>query len=104
MQGLSLSSINVFLWFLFGAVVGFIIHLLDRNQIRRGVFSTVVLGIAGALFGGFISTLLFGTSFLSLGILSMITAIVGGIVVVTLSRAVFKERNYIKTAFTRMKK
>ena len=48
----------VFLWVLFGLVVGVIAKLITPGREPGGFAITVLLGIGGALLGGFLSRLL----------------------------------------------
>jgi uncharacterized membrane protein YeaQ/YmgE (transglycosylase-associated protein family) len=55
--------VNILLWALFGLVAGIVAKFIVRRPERTdpaGLFLTIVLGIAGALVGGFVSTKLFG--------------------------------------------
>ena len=45
---------GVFAWILFGLVVGFIAKLLTPGRDPGGFIVTILLGIAGALVGGFL--------------------------------------------------
>ena len=45
---------GIFAWILFGLVVGFIAKLLTPGRDPGGFIVTMLLGIAGALVGGFI--------------------------------------------------
>ena len=45
---------GIFAWILFGLVVGFIAKLLMPGRDPGGFIVTILLGVAGALVGGFI--------------------------------------------------
>jgi len=95
---------NIFIWLLFGAVVGLVIHLLDPARVRGGVSSTLLLGVAGALFGGFLATVIIGRSLISFSIPGLALALIGGIVLGMISRWIFRERKHIKTSTMRLRK
>jgi len=46
------------IWIIFGAVVGVVAKLLMPGRDPGGFFMTIVLGIAGALVGGFLGRVL----------------------------------------------
>lgn len=46
-------------WILFGFVIGILGYILDPHTTRGGVIGAAILGIAGALFGGFAGSVLF---------------------------------------------
>jgi uncharacterized membrane protein YeaQ/YmgE (transglycosylase-associated protein family) len=47
-------------WLVTGLVVGGLAHLLVPGRNRIGIIRTLVVGIVGALVGGFLTTLLLG--------------------------------------------
>jgi uncharacterized membrane protein YeaQ/YmgE (transglycosylase-associated protein family) len=54
---------NILVWALFGLVAGIVARFISKRPGQSdpaGIVLTIVLGIAGALVGGFISTRLFG--------------------------------------------
>jgi uncharacterized membrane protein YeaQ/YmgE (transglycosylase-associated protein family) len=56
--GAEVVSMSILLWILFGFVVGVIAKLLTPGRDPSGFVATVLLGIAGALVGGFLGRLL----------------------------------------------
>jgi len=70
-------------WILFGLITGFVASKIvnDRGQ---GCFVDVVLGLAGALVGGFIFRSLTGFDAFHFNLMSMFVAIIGAIVVLLL--------------------
>jgi uncharacterized membrane protein YeaQ/YmgE (transglycosylase-associated protein family) len=55
--------VNVLLWAVFGLVAGIVAKFVSGKSERTdpaGILLTIVLGIAGALVGGFLSSQLFG--------------------------------------------
>ena len=46
-------------WLLIGIIAGFLARLLVPGRDPMGFVATVILGIAGALFGGFLAKMLF---------------------------------------------
>lgn len=45
----------IILWLLFGALVGWLASLITKNSSRMGAFWNIVVGLLGALLGGFIA-------------------------------------------------
>ncbi|MCQ9166117.1 MULTISPECIES: GlsB/YeaQ/YmgE family stress response membrane protein [unclassified Arthrobacter] len=69
-------------WIILGLIVGAIVKAIMPGRVGGGWITTLVLGIVGAIVGGWIGALLFhsgGMSFWNIG--SWILAIVGGLVV-----------------------
>jgi uncharacterized membrane protein YeaQ/YmgE (transglycosylase-associated protein family) len=76
-------------WIIFGLIVGAIAKLLMPGRDPGGIFVTILLGIGGALIGGFIGRALWGSSGAndwSIG--SFILAIAGSILLLFIYRMV----------------
>ena len=88
--------LTILSWIIAGLIVGAIARLLVPGRQNIGVALTIVLGIVGALVGGFISTLIFGSAPLSYtgdypvdtAWPGWIMAIVGGVLVLWITLAV----------------
>lgn len=46
--------INLILWLLFGALVGWLASLVMRTDAQQGPFLNIIVGIIGAMIGGFL--------------------------------------------------
>ncbi|HEX9440981.1 MAG TPA: GlsB/YeaQ/YmgE family stress response membrane protein [Roseiflexaceae bacterium] len=46
--------INLILWLLFGALIGWLASLVMRTDAQQGAVLNIVVGIIGALIGGFL--------------------------------------------------
>ncbi len=46
--------INIILWLVFGALVGWLASMVMRTNARQGTLMNIVVGIVGAFLGGFI--------------------------------------------------
>lgn len=80
-------------WIIFGFVAGGIAKLLMPGRDPGGWIVTIVLGIAGALVGGFIGRALWGSSGTndwSIG--SFVLAIVGAIILLAIYRLIVGRR------------
>jgi uncharacterized membrane protein YeaQ/YmgE (transglycosylase-associated protein family) len=80
--------INIIAWIVLGAIAGWIAGLLVKGDERWGVIGHIVLGIVGAVVGGFIVNLLLpgspgaGAQNGDINIPSIIVAVIGAVVVV----------------------
>lgn len=79
---------GIFLWIIFGLIVGVLAKWIMPGKDGGGFFMTIILGITGALLGGFISTKLgmHGISGFNFG--SMIIAIIGALIVLFIYRKI----------------
>jgi len=49
---------NILIWILFGAIVGWIASILMGRRNRMGCIGNIIIGILGAVLGGFIMKLI----------------------------------------------
>ena len=73
-------------WIVLGLIAGLIAKLLMPGRDPGGFFVTAILGIVGALIGGFISTRLGFGDVTGLNLPSIIVAVVGSIVLLVIYR------------------
>ena len=53
----------VFIWLVFGLIVGLIAKALMAKRHKSGMLATILLGVGGAFVGGLISRIMFGFGF-----------------------------------------
>jgi uncharacterized membrane protein YeaQ/YmgE (transglycosylase-associated protein family) len=80
-------------WIILGLISGFIASKIV-NRTGEGFFLDIVLGIVGAIVGGFIFTAVGATGVTGFNLYSMFVAVVGAIVVLVLYHALFSRRAY----------
>lgn len=75
---------NIILWIVFGALAGWIASIIMSTNDEQGGFLNIVIGIAGAIVGGFIARL-FGVGDVNgFDPLSLLIAIIGAILVIAI--------------------
>jgi uncharacterized membrane protein YeaQ/YmgE (transglycosylase-associated protein family) len=85
-------------WIIFGLIAGAIAKLIMPGKDPGGFFMTAVLGIAGALVGGFIGRMLWGSSGVdSWSIGSFALAICGSILLLLVYRMIVGRRGVAST-------
>ena len=80
-------------WIILGLISGFIASKIV-NRTGEGFFLDIVLGIVGAVVGGFIFTAVGATGVTGFNLYSMLVAVIGAIVVLVLYHALFSRRAY----------
>ncbi len=81
-------------WIVFGLIAGFIASKIVNKQ-GEGLFLDIILGIVGAVVGGYLVSFFTGAPWQSgFNIPSMIVAIVGAVIVLAVYHAVFGRRTY----------
>ena len=78
-------------WLILGLIAGFIGSKIV-NKTGEGVVVDIILGIVGAVVGGYLFTLLGAAPVTGLNIYSMFVAVVGAIVVLVVYHAVVGRR------------
>lgn len=81
---------NVLSWTLFGFVVGIVANAIDPSPARGGILGSILLGIVGALVGGFFANLIFGIEVTGFNVTSFLVAIAGSLLLLFLGRAMRK--------------
>ena len=75
---------GIIAWIAFGLIAGFLARLAMPGRAPGGLIATIVLGILGALVGGFIGTQLGFGDISGFDLRSLILAVLGGVVVLYL--------------------
>jgi uncharacterized membrane protein YeaQ/YmgE (transglycosylase-associated protein family) len=85
------NSMSIFGWIILGLIAGFIASKIVNAQ-GQGLILDIVLGIVGAIVGGFLFSLFGAEGVSGLNLYSMAVAIVGSIVVLWAYHAVAGRR------------
>lgn len=75
---------NLLLWVVFGAITGWIASMIMRTD--YGFLGDVIMGILGAVVGGFVLSLLGQGGVSGFNLYSLIVAIIGACIVIYLGR------------------
>ncbi|MBV8866818.1 MAG: GlsB/YeaQ/YmgE family stress response membrane protein [Acidobacteriaceae bacterium] len=78
-------------WIILGLIAGFIGSKIV-NKTGEGIFLDIILGIVGAVVGGWLFTLFGARGVTGLNIYSIIVAVIGAIVVLVVYHALFRRR------------
>jgi uncharacterized membrane protein YeaQ/YmgE (transglycosylase-associated protein family) len=78
------AAVSIIAWIVLGAIAGYLAGFLVRGDEGLGVIGHILLGIVGALVGGFLAGALLGTNPIQgpLDLGSIVTATVGAILTV----------------------
>jgi uncharacterized membrane protein YeaQ/YmgE (transglycosylase-associated protein family) len=83
--------VGILAWIVLGAIAGWITNLIMGGG--EGVLLTIILGIVGALVGGYLAGTVLGIADVTgLNVESIVVAVVGAIIVVVLYRAFARRR------------
>ena len=82
---------SIIAWIVLGLIAGFIASKIVNRQ-GQGVILDIILGIVGAIVGGFVFTQFGAAPVTGFNIYSMLVAIVGAVVVLVIYHAVTRKR------------
>ena len=80
-------------WIILGLISGFIASKIV-NRTGEGFFLDIILGIVGAIVGGFLFTAVGASGVTGFNLYSMVVAVIGAIVVLVTYHALFRRRAY----------
>ncbi len=82
---------GIIAWIVLGAIAGFITNMIMGG--KEGVIATIILGIIGAVVGGYLAgTVLKVADVTGINIESIVVAVIGGVIVVAVYRALIGRR------------
>ena len=94
------SALSFVAWIVIGLLVGFIGSKV-LNKTGRGLVRDVLLGIVGAMVGGFLSNLLGKSSGSRVDFYSILVAVVGAVVFMIVYHALFRRRRFLSMRYLR---
>ncbi len=78
---------SILIWIIFGGLVGWVASLLMHTDNQQGILLNVIVGIVGAVVGGWIMTF-FGQSGVSgFNLYSFVVALIGAVVLIFVVKA-----------------
>lgn len=81
-------GLNIILWIIFGALVGWIASIIMRTNEEQGALANVIIGIVGAFIGGVISRALGGSGVTGFNLGSILMAVLGSIILISFIRLI----------------
>jgi uncharacterized membrane protein YeaQ/YmgE (transglycosylase-associated protein family) len=84
---------SIIAWLILGLIAGFIASKLI-NKTGEGFLLDIVLGVVGAIVGGFLFSLIGAAPVTGFNIYSLFVAVVGAVVVLVVYHAVFGRRSF----------
>lgn len=79
---------GLILWIIFGALAGWIASMVMNTDAEQGAIMNIVLGVLGAIAGGFVANLLGFAGVTGFNIYSLFIAVIGAIFLIGLRRAI----------------
>ena len=79
---------GIILWIIFGALAGWIASLMMKSDGEQGAIMNIVLGVLGAVAGGFIANMMGFAGVTGFNVYSLIIATFGAVLLIGLKRAI----------------
>ncbi len=77
---------SIFLWIVLGALAGWFASILMRTDANQGLGMDILMGMIGAVVGGFLMGMLNQPGVTGFNLYSMLVAVLGSVVVIYLGR------------------
>jgi uncharacterized membrane protein YeaQ/YmgE (transglycosylase-associated protein family) len=77
---------GILLWIVFGAIAGWIASLITKTS--NGILVDIVVGIVGAVIGGWIMNTLGSAGTTGFNLYSLVVAIIGAVVLLVIVKAI----------------
>lgn len=71
---------NLILWVIFGAIAGWLASMITGTNQQQGAVGNIVVGIVGAMLGGFLSSAFGGPGVTGFNLTSMVVATIGAVI------------------------
>lgn len=78
---------GIILWVIFGALVGWVASLIMKTDAQQGAFLNIVVGIVGAVIGGWIMSVAGESGVGGFNLYSFLVALVGACALIAIVRA-----------------
>lgn len=78
-------------WLVIGVVAGWLASIMTGNNEKMGAGKNIIVGIAGALIGGFIMNLLGGVGVTGFNLWSLIVAVIGSVILLLVINLITKK-------------
>jgi uncharacterized membrane protein YeaQ/YmgE (transglycosylase-associated protein family) len=75
---------GIIAWIVLGALAGWIGSMITGTNAQMGAFANIMVGIIGALIGGFLFTLLGGSGVNGFNFWSLFVAVVGSVILLAI--------------------
>jgi uncharacterized membrane protein YeaQ/YmgE (transglycosylase-associated protein family) len=86
---------NFITWLVVGGIIGWIASLIMRTDARQGLFLNVVVGIVGALLGGWFIAPLLGTGTINqnnFSLSSLVVSLLGAVALLAIVNLITRKR------------
>ena len=87
--------INLIVWLIVGGIIGWVASMIMRTDAQQGMFLNVVVGIIGAMLGGWLLAPMFGTGTINsndFSLSGLLVSLLGAIILLAIVNLVRRGR------------
>ncbi len=84
-------------WVVLGAIAGWVASIIMKKNSQMGAFSNIIVGIIGAMIGGFLFHIIGGIGITGFNAWSILVAIIGSVVLLWIINALSKSKSKNKS-------
>lgn len=84
---------GIVFWIIFGLIAGSIANFIDPTPSRFGILGSIILGIVGAVVGGWIGSTFLGLNVTGFNLTSFVVAVLGSLLVLWVGRMLTRGRS-----------
>lgn len=81
---------GIILWIIFGGLVGWVASMVMKTNAQMGLLANIVVGVIGAVLGGFVMSLIGGSGVTGFNLYSFLIALLGAVVLIWIVKMVRK--------------
>lgn len=85
---------GILTWIILGGIAGWISSMIVGGNASMGIVANISVGILGAFVGGFLFSLLGGSDVTGFNIYSLLVAIAGSVMLLTILQLFQRQQNY----------
>lgn len=79
---------DIILWIIFGAIVGWVASLIMKSDSEQGLFLNIIVGVVGAVVGGWFMRVIGGSGGGGLNLYSFLVAVFGACILIAVVRLI----------------
>jgi uncharacterized membrane protein YeaQ/YmgE (transglycosylase-associated protein family) len=86
---------NFIIWIIIGGIMGWLASLVMKTDAQQGMFLNVVVGVVGALLGGWLLSPLFGAGTINaddFSVMSLVVSFLGAVILLAIVNLIFRGR------------
>jgi uncharacterized membrane protein YeaQ/YmgE (transglycosylase-associated protein family) len=86
---------NFIIWIVIGGIIGWLASLVMKTDAQQGMFLNVIVGIIGALLGGWLLSPLFGAGTINandFSVMSLVVSFLGAVILLAIVNLIFRGR------------